>query len=64
LPLVGGEAIAAAANDEGEFSFVVGLGGVDGRTMGSPGPMIAEGSFMNTTGVLGRARPDSMAWSR
>ena len=63
-PSGGGDAVAALADDEGEFGLIVGLGGVLGSTMGSPGPMMAVWSLKKTTGVVGSAMPDSLAWSR
>jgi hypothetical protein len=41
----GGDAIAAAANDEGELGFVVGLGGVAGEDYGVAGATDGGGEF-------------------
>ena len=61
----GGDAEAAFANDEGELGLVEsGWVGLLGSTIASPGPMIAEVSLKNTTGVVGSSIPDSLAWSR
>ena len=52
-PSGGGDAIAAVADDEGEFGFVVGLGGVFGQDDGFAGADDGGGQLEEDDGVWG-----------